>query len=161
MKSLYRFAAILSGNGYLWEDVLPTQRTHEHFTQNVIDVFKQKGLKIGDILENSYKSSIRNAFAHSRYNIDVESRKIYIRPRSGYETISFDEFQKVFLYAAILMNKMENYQEMSHNRAAEKGTAITEAFLTPDGVKVQVYGRMVQRGDMVNPELHIVKVIEE
>ena len=136
MKSLYRFAAILSGNGYLWEDVLPTQRIHEHFTQNVIDVFRQKGLKIGDILEKSYKSSIRNAFAHSRYNIDVETRQVHIRPRCGYETFTFEEFQKVFLYAAILMNKMENYQEMNHNRAAEKVTAITEAFLTPDGVNV-------------------------
>lgn len=161
MKSLYRFAAIISGKGYLWKNVLPTQRIHEHFAQNVIDVFKKKGLKIGAILEKSYKSSIRNAFAHSHYNIDVENRQVHIRPRSGYESFSFDDFQKVFLYATILMNKMENYQEINHNRAAEKNTAITEVFLTPDNVNVQVYGRMVSRGDIMIHELHIVKVIED
>ena len=160
MKSLYRFAAIIAGKGYLWKDVLPTREVHRHFSENVIKPLKDKGLKVGLILERVYKSSLRNAFAHSCYSIDTESRKINIWPNSGYETYTFEDFQQIFLYSVILMNKMENYQEMNHNMAAEKNTAITEAFMTPDGVKVQIYGQMIQRGDLLLPELRIVKVID-
>lgn len=152
MKALYRFAAIISGKGYLWKDVLPKKEVHKLFSQNVIKPLKDKGLKVGSILESVYKSSLRNAFAHSCYSIDTESRKLNIWPKSsGYETYSFEEFQHIFLYAVILMNKMENYQEQNHNKAAEKNTAITESFKTPDGVMVQVYGRMIQRGDILSP----------
>ena len=58
------------------------------------------------------------------------------------------------------MNKMENYQEMNHNIAANKNTALTEPFLTPDGVLVQVFGKMVQRGDIMHPEFRLVKITE-
>lgn len=161
MKSLYRFAAIISGRGYLWKDVLPTREVHKHFSENVIQPFKQKSLIIGSLLEKVYKSSLRNAFAHSCYSIETDERKLRIWPKSsGYETYTFDEFQQIFLYSVILMNKMENYQELNHNKAAERNNAITEAFDTPDGVKVQVYGRMVERGDIVTPELRMVKVID-
>lgn len=59
-----------------------------------------------------------------------------IQPKSGYERFTFEDFQEKFLYSVILMNKMENYQELNHNLAAEKDTALTEPFLTPDGVRV-------------------------
>ena len=160
MKSLYRFATIIDGNGYLWEDVLPERRIHEHFCENVIRPFKEHGLKLGNILERVYKSSIRNAFAHSRYTIDVERREIQIRPNTGYEKFSFDEFQDIFLHSVILMNKMENYQEMNHNSAAEKNAVLTEAFMTPDDVLVQVKGIIQKRGDISRPEFRIVKVID-
>ena len=134
---------------------------HKHFSENVIQPVKQKSLKIGSLLEKVYKSSLRNAFAHSCYSIETNERKLRIWPKSsGYETYTFDEFQQIFLYSVILMNKMENYQELNHNKAAERNNAITEAFDTPDGVKVQVYGRMVERGDIVTPELRMVKVID-
>jgi len=161
MKSLYRFAAIIDGQGYLWDNFLPEKNIHEHFIKNVISVFKQRELKIGGILDKCYKSSIRNAFAHSRYFVDTDTRELSIRPKVGFMNYSFEEFQDIFLHAVILMNKMENYQEINHNRAAEKRTAITEPFFTPDGVKVQVYGRMVEHGDTLTPELHIVKVKEQ
>lgn len=160
MKSIYRIAAIISGKGYLWESVLPTKDVHMDFRNNVIEPLKNHGLKLGEILEKAYHSSIRNAFAHSRYVIDTSARRIGIRPKSGYESFSFGDFQQIFLYSAILMNKMENYQELYHNNAAHKNTALTEPFPTPDGIKVQVYGRMIQRGEKLYPEFRIVKVID-
>ena len=57
-------------------------------------------------------------------------------------------------------DKMENYQEMNHNEAARKNTALTEPFLTPDGIKVQVFGKMVQRGEEMHPEFRIAKIID-
>lgn len=161
MKALYRIAAIIQGKGYLWENVLPIHDVHKHFHDNVLVPLKDKGLKLGSIIEKGYKSSIRNAFAHSLYTVDSKSRELYIRPKSGYERFTFEDFQEKFLYSVILMNKMENYQEMNHNLAAEKDTALTEPFLTPDGVRVQVYGKMVQRGDELRPEFRMAKVIGE
>lgn len=161
LKSLYRIAAIIQGKGYLWENVLPTHDVHKHFHDNVTEPLKEKGLKLGSIIEKGYKSSIRNAFAHSLYTVDTKSRELYIRPKSGYERFTFEDFQEKFLYSVILMNKMENYQEMNHNLAAEKDTALTEPFLTPDGARVQVFGKMVQRGDELRPEFQMAKVIGE
>lgn len=160
MKSLYRIAAIIAGKGYLWESVLPTREVHIHFRDNVITPLKDHGLKLGEILEKAYHSSIRNAFAHSRYTIDTAVRRIDIRPNSGYESFSFEEFQQIFLNSVILMNKMANYQEMNHNEAAQKNTTLTEPFLTPDGIMVQVFGKMVQRGEEMHPEFRIVKIID-
>ena len=105
MKSLYRISAIIQGKGYLWENVLPTQDVHKHFHENVVEPLREKGLKLGTIIEKGYKSSIRNAFAHSLYTIDAKSRELYIRPRSGYEKFTFEEFQERFLYSVVLMNK--------------------------------------------------------
>lgn len=160
MKSLYRIAAIIAGKGYLWESALPTKDVHLHFKNNVIDPLENHGFKLGEILRKAYHSSIRNAFAHSRYIIDTEARRINIRPKSGYESFSFEDFQQIFLYSAIMMNKMENYQEMNHNEAARNNTALTEPFLTPDGIKVQVFGNMIQRGVEMHPEFRIAKIID-
>ncbi|MBO4843955.1 MAG: hypothetical protein J5490_05120 [Bacteroidales bacterium] len=160
MKSLYRIAAIIAGKGYIWESVLPNREVHIHFRDNVIKPLKDNKLRLGDIIEKAYHSSIRNAFAHSRYHIDLCTRRIDIRPKSGYNSFSFKEFQQIFLYSSILMNKMENYQEMNHNEAARKNTALTEPFLTPDGVKVQVFGRMIQRGEEQYPEFRLARIIE-
>lgn len=160
MKSLYRLSAIISGKGYLWKSVLPTKDVHISFRDNVILPLKDQGFQLGAILEETYKPSIRNAFAHSRYAIDETNRRIDIWPRSGHELYSFDEFQRIFLYSAILMNKMQNYQEENHNIAAKKNTALTEPFFTPDGVKVQVFGEMVRRGDELYPEFRMARIID-
>lgn len=161
MKSLFRIAAIIQGKGYLWENVLPMRDVHKHFFDNVIVPLKESGLKLGTIIEKGYKPSIRNAFAHSLYTVDATSRTLYIRPKSGCERFTFEAFQEKFLYSVILMNKMENYQERNHNLAAEKDTALTIPFLTPDGVRVQVLGKVVKRGDELSPEFRLVKVIDK
>ena len=158
MKSLFRIGAIIAGKGYLWENVLPTHNIHTEFKERVIMPLKNHGLKLGEILETAYHSNIRNAFAHSRYFIDSYARRIDIRPNSGYKSFSFEEFQQIFLNSAIMMNKMENYQETNHNNAAKKNTALTKPFHTPDGVLVQVYGTMVKRGDELHPEFRLVKI---
>lgn len=116
---------------------------------------------MGTLVAKAFDSNIRNAFAHSLYNVNVESREIYTRTRQGNKTYTFDEFQSMFLYSVILMNKLQNYIEKNHNEAGKMNTAITEAFLTPDGVKVQVYGSMINRAGHIYPELRLVKINEE
>ena len=59
------------------------------------------------------------------------------------------------------MNKMENILELNHDTAAKTGTALTDVFKTPDGLSVQVYGRVVTRGKTLSPEFSIVGIQEE
>ena len=62
--------------------------------------------------------------------------------------------------SALLMNHLGNAIQHQHNEAAMHETAITKAFLTPEGVKVQVYGEMVKRGNEYYPEFRIYKIKE-
>ncbi len=160
MKALWRLATIVSGNGYLWEAEIPWLKKEEFMIEKVIEPLKAAGLKLGELVKECYDAGLRNAFAHSLYTIDAERREIHIRPRKGFKTFSFEEFQALFLKSAFLMNLMENMLEYNHNVAAGKNTALTETFLTPEGIKVQVCGVMQKRGDIVRPEFKIVKIIE-
>ena len=58
------------------------------------------------------------------------------------------------------MNKLQNYLEMNHDAAGKKNNALTNAFFTPDGLKVQVYGQMVNRAGNLYPEFRLVKIKE-
>ena len=160
IKSLCRMASIASGNGYLWSLKIPWRKKDKFMQNRIIAPLKNSGLKIGEIVEGCYDASVRNAFAHSLYTIDVEQRKIYFRPESGYKTMTFDEFQLLFLKSVFLMNLMENMLEYNHNVAAEKNTALTEAFMTPDGLKVQVQTELEQYGDVCRPVFRLAKVKE-
>jgi hypothetical protein len=53
---------------------------------------------------------------------------------------------------------MENILELNHQEAAKKNGPLTKPFLSPDGIKLQVYGKMVKRGSMIRPEFQLVKV---
>ena len=63
------------------------------------------------------------------------------------------------LFAEHLTDKGE--LERHHDLACEKNTALTNALTTPDGIDVQIYGRMVKRGKRILPEFSIVKIIQE
>lgn len=116
---------------------------------------------MGEILNKGYKSSIRNAFAHSLYTVDKEKRTISLRPTtSPHETLSFEEFQKCFLYSTILMNRLHNSLEANHMEAAKKNAALTSAFMTPDGIKVQVLAETFEMRGEEYPRFRIVKVID-
>lgn len=158
IKSLCRMASIVTGNGYLWNIEIPWRKKEKFMQGIIIEPLKQSGLKMGKIVEECYDASVRNAFAHSLYTIDVEQRKISFRPESGYKIMSFDEFQKLFLQSVELMNLMENALELNHNEAAKFNGALTKPFKSPEGITLQVYGQMIKRGTIIRPEFRLVKV---
>lgn len=161
IKSLMRIASIVSGDGYLWHPKIDWQHKDIFMEKWIINPLKESGLMLGELVEAHYDPSVRNAFAHSLYFIDDEGRTITVRPRKGIKTLTFDEFQSLFLHSVILMNKLENAISFFHDEAAKLNTAITKVFATPDDVKVQVFGKMVKRGKEVFPELRMVKIKEE
>lgn len=160
MKALWRLASIVSGNGYVWNAEINWRKKEKFVIEKIIEPLKAAGLKLGYLVKECYDAGLRNAFAHSLYTIDEERREITIRPEKGNKTYSFDDFQSLFLKSAFLMNLMENMLETNHRAAAEKNTAITEPFLTPDGLNVQVYAELKKTGNTISPRFRIVKVIE-
>lgn len=158
LKSLMRIASIISGNGYLWNPEIDWMGRDDFMKKRIINPLTSNGLKLGSLIERCYDSSVRNAFAHSLYTIDAERKTITIRPRKGMKTLSFDEFQSLFLYSVTLMNKMQNAIETNHDMAAHHNTALTNEFTTPDGVNVQVFAKMVQRGDRKIPEFNLARI---
>lgn len=158
LKSLYRLAAILDGKGYQWNPDIPENGKYTFVKENIILPLQAKEIELGNLVSKAFDSNIRNAFAHSLYNVDVESKKIYTRTKQGNRTYTFDEFQKLFLYSVNLMYLLKRYLEFNHDEAGRMNAALTEMFLTPDGVKVQVYGEITKRAGRPFPEFKLVKI---
>lgn len=142
LKSLVRLAGILNGKGYIWEPEIDSHGKWDFIKKNVVQPIEPYCPELANIIQKAYSSDIRNAFAHSLYNIDPKSKNIYIRPQRGSQTIPFATFQEKFLYSVILMNSLLNTIEKHHFNAALCNNALTPVFLTPDGVNVQVYARI-------------------
>ena len=159
LKSIYRIAYALSGKGYAWNPKIPENGKYKFITNEVIAPLVEKGYLLGEVLSKGYKSGIRNAFAHSLYTVDVDKREIYLRPNSSpHFTLTFEEFQKCFLYSTLLMNRMQNSLESNHIDAAKKNSALTQAITTPDGVKVQIFAETQKIKNKEYPRFRIVRV---
>ena len=161
LKSVYRIAQALSGHGYTWNPQIPEYGRYNFIHNEVIDPLADNGYMLGEILQKGYKSSIRNAFAHSLYTVDKKKREIYLRPSSSpHEKLTFEEFQRCFLYSAILMNRLLNSLEKNHMLAAQNNSALTKAFYTPDGIKVQVFAETFYIDGKEYPRFKIAKITE-
>lgn len=101
LKSLYRLASILDGKGYQWNTDIPGNGKYNFIKENIISplIIRSKDISLGNLVAKAYDSNIRNAFAHSLYNVDVKAKKIYTRTKQGNKTYTFEEFQRVFLYS--------------------------------------------------------------
>lgn len=161
LKALLRIAAIVSGEGYLWDPQVNWWRKEKKMKEYIIGPLKNAGLSLGDFIDQCYDSRIRNAFAHSQYSINYDRRSITVRADDGNINLTFDEFQNLFLRSVILMNKMENALEANHDAAAKTRGPLTEVFQTPDGLSVRIHGGIVRRGSQLFPEFSIVKINAE
>ena len=161
LKSICRISYALAGKGYAWNPQIPENGKYKFMHDEVITPLIDGGYKLGEILEKGYKSSIRNSFAHSLYDVDVASRMIHLRPSScPHESLTFEVFQRCLLYSVILMNQLQKKLEHNHDAAANKNTAITDVFQTPDGVNVQIFAETKNIVDKKYPRFRIVKVAD-
>jgi len=141
IKSLFRIASIVKEEGYLWDAKNPNENKWEKIQNEVIKPLKSAGLKLGEIIEFAYSSDIRNAFAHSNYNVYPGNRQIYLRTKRCSKTISFDDFQIKFIYSVILMHLMKNNLESCHLNFVKKEGYVTGPIKTPDGVTIRIYAK--------------------
>lgn len=159
LKLLHRISSILSGKEYEWNVKIPETGMHKWIHNDIINPLKANGYKLGDLIAKGYKSSIRNAFAHSNYSIYTERRTIHIRPSSSpWEIISFDEFQNCFLYSSILMNVLHNSIESLFQEITLTAGALTDPFFTQDNVKVQVFSETKMADGKLYSRMRMIKV---
>ena len=75
LKSLYRLSCILCNEGYQWNPNIPENGKYMFVKDKIITPLQKKNFSLGNIVTKAFDSNIRNAFAHSLYNVDIKSRK--------------------------------------------------------------------------------------
>lgn len=157
LKSLIRMSFILRGEGYKWKLSNNTNKYKwEYMHDEIINPLKEKGIALGDIVEKAYSSEMRNAFAHALYTVNSKNRTITMHTKEGINTISFEAFQQKFLYSVVLMEQMLNTLEFNHNKACEQNKALTNAFITPNGIRIQV---IAETADVEGTRSHRLRLV--
>ena len=155
LKDIYRMAAMIAGKPYDWELELEDGMSYKGMQEEIIMPLKTKGLRLGEIIDSSYSSHIRNSFAHSLFNIDTHSRKIQLRSKhiKNHEDsmLSFDAFQDKFLHSIFLCYCLTKIIEHNRLEAAKANTAITNAFVAPNGRKMQLFGEAIESKGKLYP----------
>lgn len=158
LKDIYRISTMIAGKPYDWELELEDGIAYKVMQDEIIAPLKTKGLRLGEIIESSYSSHIRNSFAHSLFDIDTHSREIQLRSKhiKNYEDtfLSFSAFQDKFLHSIFLCYCLTNIIEQNRLEAAKANAAITDVFLAPDGRKMQLFGEVIESKGKLYPRFH-------
>lgn len=79
---------------------------HTFIRHEIKKIFIDAGLEVGKIIQESYHSQLRNAFAHGQYSFDDSTGHINLCNYRGesweLERISYAEWEERFLKSAIL-----------------------------------------------------------
>ena len=65
LKDIYRIATMIVGKPYDWDLDLEDGLSFTRMKEEIIDLLKASGIRLGTIIESAYSSHIRNSFAHS------------------------------------------------------------------------------------------------
>ena len=65
----------MCNEGYLWNPNIPKNGKYMFVKNKIITPLQKKNFSLGNIVTKAFDSNIRNAFAHSLYNVDIKSRK--------------------------------------------------------------------------------------
>ncbi len=101
IKMLYRMANLLCGKDYDWNVKIPIKKT-DFFQNQVITSFKNAKCKLGEIIEKCYNTDLRNAIAHSDYQLDEHSKTNRYTSKTALCDISFDDWSEYFAYSFCL-----------------------------------------------------------
>lgn len=70
LKQLYRLEEVAEGKRYSWIVEIPESSKHIFIRTTIRDGFRKKGLKIAEIMQKGFHTSLRNSFLHSEYEIE-------------------------------------------------------------------------------------------
>ena len=101
LKQLCQIASILNKQKYIWEPKLSPKK---NFFTKIVKQLKDANSPLYKYIENTYDSCIRNAIAHSTYNIDTENNRIifFSQNLSSSNYISFFDWDEKFLYSMLI-----------------------------------------------------------
>lgn len=104
----------------------------------IIGIFRESNCNLGEIIEKIYSADLRNAIAHSEYEIDVFNREIRYRERMNKDNHrpisfeSFDSFQTKFLFTANLSYVLHNKIEALRTEYANDNNGVPVKIVFPD-----------------------------
>lgn len=106
LKQLYRLASLADGKSYQWEVIVPEMSKHNYIRDDIRNTLKEKKLKLATVISKGFHTSLRNAFAHSEYQLDENNKFIHLDTYKGgawdIQKISYDDWTKRFAYSALL-----------------------------------------------------------
>ncbi len=106
LKQLFRLASLAKGDSYKWVVEVPEMSKHEFIREEIRDILKAKNLSLHDVITKGFHTSLRNAFAHSEFQIDNHNKLIHLHTYKGalwdLKSISFDDWTKRFAYSSLL-----------------------------------------------------------
>jgi hypothetical protein len=102
LKKLYRLANLLDGKEYDWKVKIPTTKKSDFIKDKIVKPFNSANCLLVQTITNNYNTDLRNAIAHSDYQIDMNSKKIMYYAKKGSCTTSFDDWGVHFAYSVCL-----------------------------------------------------------
>lgn len=102
LKRLYRLANLLCGKEYEW-DVKNQGSSKSDFIKNKIaKSFNKAKCPLDRIITDNYNTNLRNAIAHSDYQIDKRLKKINYKSKTVSCSTTFDDWSTFFAYSFCL-----------------------------------------------------------
>lgn len=104
LRYLKQMALILAGKNYDWEIKIPWTTKHDFIRNEIKQVFLDLNLDAGKLIEESYHSQLRNAFAHGHYSFHESSHIKFNNFREKpweIRAISFSDWEDRFLKSAL------------------------------------------------------------
>jgi hypothetical protein len=99
LKKLYRLANLLCGKEYNWNVVIPIYGKSKYIKDNIISPFNTANNPLGQIIANNYNTDLRNAIAHSDYQLD---KTITYKSKISICNMSLDDWSVHFVYSCCL-----------------------------------------------------------
>ncbi len=107
-----RLADLCDSKDYSWNIEIGKKSRFRFIKDNIQSVFKKHDLKIHNLIDRSYHSQLRNAFAHSLYHFSLNGHNIVFENYDGInaniQQLSFDEWTERFLTSALIQNFYHN-----------------------------------------------------
>ncbi len=99
LKKIYRLANLLNGKEYDWKVSIPNYNKSKFIRNNIIEPLNSFDNPLSQILIRTYNSDLRNAIAHSDYQLDDDLKTISFKSKSRFCNISYDEWSIKFTYS--------------------------------------------------------------
>jgi hypothetical protein len=117
LRLLKKLSLLCGGEEYDWKVEIPDFSKHK-FIRNIKTQFRSHKLKLAEVIERGYHSSLRNAFAHSEYIFDWNTPSFILSNYKGsdweIQRLTFDEWTERFSYSFLLtlgfQNRFEGYK---------------------------------------------------
>jgi len=107
-----RLADLCDSKDYNWNIEIGKKSRFTFIKDNIKNVFEKHNLKIYDLIDKSYNSQLRNAFAHSLYHFSLNGHHIVLENYDGananIKQLSFDKWTERFLTSALIQNVYHN-----------------------------------------------------